>query len=176
MATPKKFPKDPVKRSPTKALNFLEELLWVFERFGISQAKEYVNEVKKELNSVKYSNFSLDEFTPKNPNQLFLIGILPTIFTNTDLFSSNKELAEFSKEILNIDIPRWNKQSRNEIIGQIICSISIADDVQLETIALALKKLQSDNIDTDKFLKIKIQEEKKSWNEIIQILVNNSYA
>lgn len=167
--------KTPQKKMPTKALSFLEELSWLFERFGVVQVKEYVSEIEqklKENSTDSITSTGLEKFSPKNPNQLFLIGILPKIFSDEKLFASNKELAEFSRDILSVSISRWEKRSRYEIIGHIVCNVAIADDFQLKTIAAALRKLQNEDNSED-FLK-KSLEKNMTWNDIIRILLEKN--
>jgi len=160
------------KKIPIKALSFLEELIWLFERFGVGQAKEFVSEIEQQLKGVTSANtasIGLEKYSPKNPNQLFLIGILPRIFSDESLFSSNKELAAFSKEFLKVEITHWGKRSRYELIGHIVCNVAIADDTQLETLASALKKLQHEDNSED-FLKTNLNKN-MTWNDIIRILL-----
>uniref|UniRef100_B8J3W3 Uncharacterized protein n=1 Tax=Desulfovibrio desulfuricans (strain ATCC 27774 / DSM 6949 / MB) TaxID=525146 RepID=B8J3W3_DESDA len=171
-------PKSPTAKSATKdkgsvkKVNFLQELMWVFERYGFSQVKEFISDLERDVSSNIQQEFGLQEFAPKNPNQLFLVGVLPKIFSDAKIFSSNEEIANFSEDILKVKISRWEKKSRLELIGHIVCSTAQADDKKLEQIATALKKLHSGRKDADIFLE-KSRQDKKSWNEIIQLLLQS---
>ena len=61
--------------------------------------------------------------TNKVEKSYSLIGVLPSLLKDKELFPNNAKLAQFSEEVLSLSILRWDKRSRNEIIGLIICEV-----------------------------------------------------
>lgn len=152
-------------------INFFENLCWLLE-------------TNKEINFKKASNY-LREFrnfavhgalTNGTSNNAYdLIGVLPSLLKDNEIFQSNAQLVQFAKEVLALDIPRWEKKSRNEIIGLIICEVEDVNKERLDT----LTKWAS-NILKNKSQIRKMQRKAKttgnlfSWNETIQKLVGEN--
>lgn len=113
------------KKEFDKAINFLEDLCWLLD----SGKKNNYNEIIKIISDIKYSQeYSLSNQSGQNAD--ILIGILPKLLTDTTLFDTNKTLAQFSSEVLGIDILNWHKRSRNEMIGVIICKVQESANVR----------------------------------------------
>jgi hypothetical protein len=88
-----------------------------------------------------------------------------------ELFKTNGDIAEFSESVLKIEIPRFEKRSRFEIIGLIVCEIPRLEDKELAILVNAIEALTGDN---DKLKKVKAEKQKAnfSWNQTIQLLNN----
>ena len=54
------------------------------------------------------------------PNISALVGCLPNLFLDLDLFKTNADIAEFADAVLKIKISRFEKKSRFEIIGIVV--------------------------------------------------------
>jgi len=88
----------------------LKNLLSKLENNVYNLSQNY-NDVHFEtlLNSIKIENEKYD-----------LIGILPKILYSKKIFKSNEDIFNFSKNILNIDVFKNKKISRQHLIGVII--------------------------------------------------------
>ena len=120
------------KSNSLKAERFLKELLWLFNDYR-----------DVDLNDILSNKISdLENYVPKNKNIFFLTGCLPSLFINEKYFPSNSDLYIFCKQYIGITIKRYEKKSRYDLIGQIVCEISqLNDDSKLEKLSLALKEL-----------------------------------
>lgn len=152
-----------------KAIGFIEELSWLLDsRKGIDLKKivSILQDTMHEQNSIE--NFA-KEYRSPNPNKHFLIGVLPKLFQDTRIFPVNESIATFAKEILKINITRYEKRSKYELIGLIVCETESLSDKKLSDLVAALAQIT----DSEEKLE-KIREERKnvnfSWNETIQKL------
>lgn len=158
------------KNKITQVANLIEELSWLLE------TKKYIS-LKEAANIIRESNISTDlskskvaeKYAQKNPNKQFLIGTLPKLLQDSELFKRNSEMLDFAEEVLMLKPSRAGKRSRIEYIGWIICEVSNSNDKELENLVNSLSKI----IEDEKKLK-KIKNAKKmpnfSWNEAIQKL------
>jgi len=154
-----------------KYLNFIEELSWLIDSnkdINLKNATKFISEIRNSSNKVLVNEIPGDEYK--------LIGILPSLMKDVEIFKTNAQLVQFATEVLTLEIPRWEKKSRNEIIGLIICEVEDANKERLNLLA----DWSSDILCNKK----KIQELQKSakstgnmfsWNETIQKLTGNSY-
>lgn len=120
------------------------------------------NEVKAEiydlLNESKlqsitgFNSIVLKQNTGKKTE---IIGLLPSMLFDKNKFKSNQDIAKLARNSLNMEIPFWNKRSRNEIVGVLISMIVAKPDAELELFYEAWKQF--------------IQEEKSTKN-----IVNDS--
>jgi hypothetical protein len=153
-----------------KIRNFLEELTWVISSNSSIDFKNLPKHLSNLL--TKRADTELESCVSENPNIHFLTGVLPRIFINETLFSSNEEIAEFSSTALCVQIPRWSKLNKFEIIGHIVCQVQNLDDFQLKKLVLALEKvLKGDN--RARNLIEKKTDGKRDWNLIIQELTKD---
>lgn len=147
----------------TKAVGFIEDLCWLLD----SQKSINYNDVLNILNQLKSQ---ANEINKTSTNEL--IGILPQLLTDKSLFSSNRALSQFSSEILNIKILNWEKRSRHEMIGVIICKVQenpeIADGISEYMLTNILKN-------KEKIRNYRIEVEKSNnqflWNDAIHKIV-----
>ena len=160
------------KRSKTtikKAIGFLEELSWLLD----SRKDIDLKEVLSILQELAYQQNSIQSFakaykSPK-PNKHFLIGVLPKLFQDTRLFPFNESIASFAKDVLQIDISRFGKRSKYELIGLIVCETESLSDQKLSKLVEALSQITGNE---EKIEKIREERQKVdfSWNETIQKL------
>ena len=146
-------------------INFFEELCWLLD----SNKNINFNNASKNLKTIR--NSIIHGATFENANIVSLIGVLPSLLKDLEIFPSLAQLVQFAKEILGIEISRWDKRSRNEIIGLIICEV---EDTNKERMDILLE--WSNNILNNKKRVQEMQEKAKnegnifSWNETIQKL------
>src|SRR5690606_27194321 len=96
-----------------------------------------------------------------------LVGTLPSFLVDEELFPTNEDIAEFSVSILNIHIPRWQKKSKYELIGHIVCNVNEASPGKISRLLEALDEVLDERGDA----KRKIASDRKSgrsWNQVIQ--------
>lgn len=167
-----------IKRSATtgnkthdarKARKFVEELAWL-----ISMNKDIDFKAIPDLLMLDQSNINkpmqkLSDRTSNNANINFLVGILPGMFTDEKLFASNEDIADFASMTLGVKIPRWEKKSKYELIGHIVCNAVLLDDKGLELLSNALSLLASGDARARKLVSNR-KTEQRNWNEIIQLL------
>ena len=126
--------------------------------------------ISKSLN--QFRNFSVHGGHGKAENDTYeLIGILPSLLKDTDIFPSNIQLVQFAQEVLDLEIPRWEKRSRNELIGLIICEVEEVNKERLGVLAEWSKNILNNKT---KVKKMQNSRSNFSWNETIRELVNNS--
>ncbi|WP_141415216.1 hypothetical protein [Caenispirillum bisanense] len=160
-------------QDPRKFARFIEELHWLLESNRDIDFKYMLKPLLSPENHSNTKSYRFDEFMPDNPNKQMLVGVLPVMFSDERLFPNNEDIADFSATVLNAKIPRWEKKSKYEIIGHIVCHTAEADDQRLEKIARALSKIASGSSGRN-YLIAASRIEKKGWNEIIQELIGET--
>ncbi len=111
------------KKEFEKSINFLEDLCWLLD----SGKNNNYGELIKIISNIKKGN-NLSTQLGQEPDEL--IGILPRLLTDKSLFDTNSDLAQFSSEVLGIEILNWHKRSRNEMIGVIICKVQESEEIR----------------------------------------------
>lgn len=152
-----------------KLTNFLEELSWLMESY---QGLDFHN--LREIRNNLYHMNDMNEVTtslkkPPNANVHYLVGILPSLFLDTKIFNSNSDIAEFASEVLFINIPRWSKKSKFEIIGHILCATTELNDSKVSDLVEALQHVVNGN----EKIKKRLTERKNNgltWNMLIRDL------
>lgn len=146
-----------------QAINFIEELSWLIERkkgVSLTALTEFLREKNNLMNS------SIKVSSKGNSNKHILVGILPELLQNNEIFSNRDDLLDFAEQVFNIKISRKGKRSRTEYIGLIICEISKLNDFQLKEFVNSLSEISGSEIKL-----AAMKEEKKkpnfSWNETI---------
>jgi hypothetical protein len=76
---------------------------------------------------------------------------------------------EFAFEALRLAISRWEKRSRYELIGRIVCETARLDDDRLARLVDALSKVVSNDPSAQGLIRDR-KANKLSWNEVIQLL------
>lgn len=166
-----------MKNSDTKYLKNtamkLENLLWTLKELNpnvLSDALNIINEnIKNESEHYLIKNvyFKENKLEKKNPNKNFLIGVLPNLLQNKDLFPLNEDIYEFAFDALHIKISRYEKRSRYELIGLLVCATNELDESELSYLVTALEKIVDDNDEINKVISSK-KSSSFSWNEAIQ--------
>jgi hypothetical protein len=156
-------------RDPRSVKKFLEELSWVLSSYPNLDFRAIRDVLEKDV--THRASTKLESYASRNPNIHFLIGALPVIFSNEDLFPSNEDIVEFAEGALRLPIPRWGKRSRYELIGLIVCETAQLNDDRLERLVRALSKVIDDPRARAIFRDRKAQ--KLNWNEVIQRLTGD---
>lgn len=150
-----------------EVLGFIEDLCWLLDskrNMNFADVAKMVDDVKKEEQNHKKEN--IDRLSED------IIGILPRLLVDTTLFGSNKMLNQFADEILGIEIKNWEKRSRNEMIGVIICEIQESDNKKRGVSLYLLENILAKKEEISKFQK-KNETEKNPfrWNDVIHNIV-----
>lgn len=114
----------------------------------------------------------LQRFAPRNPNIVYLVGTLPALFMDESIFPSNEDIADFSASALQINIPRWQKKAKFELVGHIVCHAVKLDDMQVANLVRALTFIVDGETDARNILASR-KEHGLSWNEAIQSLLRD---
>lgn len=108
-------------------------------------------------------------YQSSDPNKHFLIGALPRLLLDRELFPSNDDIVEFANMALRIDM-KVEKRARFEIIGKIVCETDLLDETQLTGLVKALERL----VGNSKKIADMVARKKSgsfSWNETLQELL-----
>ena len=159
--------KKPTRRSDPRAIaRFVEELSWLLSSYSDLDFKA-LGDLSSDIALSSRGTRNLFAHGSQQPSARFLVGVLPSLFIDEKLFPSNEDIVEFAQYILDISIPRWQKKSKYELIGHVVCQTEQAPISRLESLVDALNRL------VDKRGKARISAEKQrqsgaSWNEVIQ--------
>lgn len=74
-----------------------------------------------------------------------LIGTIPFLMQNKQIFEKNQDIADFARK-LNIDIPSPEKKKREDIIGRIIFAIASFDSRKISELNFAIRALKKSDI------------------------------
>ncbi|WP_154721149.1 hypothetical protein [Ciceribacter sp. T2.26MG-112.2] len=151
-------------RDVRTAGRFLEELSWLLQSYSHLDFK-----VLGEANFQTAPPESLRKAASSNGNIQFLVGSLPIIFNNVRYFPSNEDIADFANGALGLNIPRWEKRSRYELIGLIVCETAKLDDQRLGRLVEAITRVTQEDPGIDAIVADR-RANSLSWNELIQIL------
>lgn len=156
------------KKKILQAINLVEELSWLLDSKRSVNFKEIVP-LLRSLLETKTSLPDSERFSSPNPNKNYLIGVLPNLFQDEELFKTNIELIDFATNILKIPLSKSSKRSRYEYIGLIVCEVTNLNESDLTNLVSALSKLTGNN---EKLKQIKEEKKKAnfSWNEAIKTL------
>ena len=148
---------------------FIEELSWLLDSYKDLDFKA-LSQIRNEIvHTKKISSNSLPT-SAKAEVARTLVGTLPGLLADSALFPSNENIAKFSLDTLGINIPRWNKKSRNELIGHIVCNTESANKESLEKVVKALDRLLVSSPAERKRVEADVKSG-RSWNEVIQSLL-----
>lgn len=151
-----------------KSISFIEDLCWLLD----SQKNINYTEILKVLGEIKQRKNNL-----LKPSTDELIGILPQLLTDKTLFTTNKSLAQFSDEILGIEILNWHKRSRYEMIGVIICKVQESPQIAAGISTYVLTNILQNKEKIRKYQKeIEKNNDQFLWNDAIHKIVEmNKY-
>lgn len=166
---PPPSPRRKPSRSPDarRLFNFIEELSWLLSSYDAADFKALASLSKEFQHAVELRN-SLTHRSGTVADDP-LVGVLPGLLVDERLFPSNEDIAEFASSLLAIEIPRWSKKSKYELIGHIVCHAHLAPPLRRRKLAEAMQSLV---LDRDLITKKMMTDRKAgaSWNEIIQSL------
>ena len=148
------------KAKENKLIKFAEELSWLMDAYKEFSLEDIL---------VRFIQQRKDNNTPLHglsSNTFYLVGVLPRMFQDKELFENNSDLVVFAKDVLHIELRNSEKKSRMEIIGTIVCNISNDGSENLDSLVAALENI----IDNESRL-AEVRKSRKqpnfSWNAII---------
>lgn len=155
-----------------KASIAIEDLMFAIQKIRPEQLKEVVGALNWfVMDSQSNSRSAVAKtYQSTDPNKRFLIGALPRLLLDRDLFPSNEDITDFAEVALRLEMTRTEKRARHEIIGKIVCETENLDEQQLTDLVRALELIvgNKDRLAT-------MIEKKKlgtfSWNETLQDLL-----
>lgn len=151
-------------RDTRTAKRFLEELSWLLQSYSNLDFKMF-----EEAQFDSKAQSSLQKVASDNGNIHFLVGTLPIIFNNPRYFPGNEDIVEFANGALGLNIARWDKRSRYELIGLIVCETAKLDNRRLGMLVEALTKVTEQDPSAEAIL-VDRKANSLSWNELIQLL------
>lgn len=155
-----------------KASMALDDLVWAIQKINVAQLKNAADLLRVSLSEDSNTSNVARSYKSNNPNKHFLIGVLPRLFQDRELFPQNEDIAEFAATVLHLEFSRTGKRSRYEIIGKVICETDTLDDTKLFTLVQALEQLVGDK---DKLAQMIVKKKAGSfsWNETLQDLLKD---
>lgn len=171
--TANKSVRRPAKRSEPRTLfKFVEELSWLLSSYDDLDFKALGNLTEEISRSQRATaNIRNHSSHTRTPTSQLLVGTLPGLLKDESLFPTNEDIVEFSFMTLDISITRWQKRSKYELIGHIVCHADAASQEKLDRLVRILNSIMSDKGETKRDL----QEQRRSglsWNEVIQKLLS----
>ncbi len=151
------------KNKEKRLMNFAQELSWVFESFKDVSFKDIYDFFQQQ--DIVDTNHTLSDDTQ------YLVGVLPKLFQDKDLFPNKEDIIEFSEVVLNLHLSRAAKRSKIEYIGMIVCEVSNSNSIQLNRLVEALEKILGNEKQMLAVKKAR-KEPDFSWNETIAKLGN----
>ncbi|WP_394174799.1 hypothetical protein [Thalassotalea litorea] len=150
-------------------LRFLEEFSWLMDSYSKVDFKNVAYLIKSASDDKSDAKDAVGNYESENPNKHFLIGALPALFLDTELFKRNQDIADFSKSVLGIELKRFGRSSRADVIGRVICSTVELDDEGLDVLVRALSVLAGNKERTKQILRTKDGSD-FNWNFVINEL------
>jgi len=174
--TPKgKRPPKPTRRGDSRTLTkFVEELSWLMSSYEDLDFRA-LGELASDLRRTDRAALTLHErvSSKRMPAANFLVGVLPKLFTDVKLFPTNEDIVEFAQSILTINLTRWEKKSRYELIGLIVCQTEKSTEHKIDLLIQALAAM----VDERSSARSAVANQRRagaSWNEVIQRLISES--
>lgn len=160
-------------QDPNKFKSFLEEMSWLLASYSNVDFKKMPDVINKYFTTVSKPGAAIGHYVSDNPNKHFLVGVLPRLFIDESLFSTNEDIAQFAKTVMKVNLQRYNKKSRYDLIGTIVCATNNLDDYELGELVRALDLLTKKS-DKVKNLILRRRKENYGWNAIIQELAREN--
>jgi hypothetical protein len=148
--------------------NFLEELSWLLEKKRTLPLKE-ISSYLRDIENINEYPLKLSSKNDDNKHSRFLVGVLPSLFLDEELFKSRDEILDFAETVLYLPISRSSKRSRTEYIGWIVCEVAKMNDSRLFELVSELENIISDDYKIKEVKKAK-KEPNFSWNDTIKKL------
>lgn len=164
--------KNSLKKDIKTLTNFLDEFSWIVEKYKDIDLNQLNKQLLENLDNRRTNNLSLF-YSEENSNKNYLIGVLPRLLQDKELFEKNMDLVSFSKA-LGIEVKFGEKRSRYEIIGAMLCQISELNDENLDKVVVAIEAINNDQTLLKNLKYLKKNEVNYDWNLIIQELNSGS--
>lgn len=153
----------------------IEDLLFVIQRVRPEQLQAAISALNLVvMDSKSHAKSAVAKsYQSADPNKRFLIGALPRLLLDRDLFPSNDDIVDFAKVALRLEMTRTvEKRARHEIVGKIVCETDTLDEQQLTDLVKALELI----VGNKDRLAVMIEKKKSgtfSWNETLQDLLRS---
>jgi len=151
------------------AIDFIEELSWLLDSKRKLKLSDIPFILRKQLQTNDTVVGAAKKYASPNPNIHYLIGVLPRLFQDKNIFPKNDDIASFANDVLGVDITRVDKRSKYELIGMVVCECNQLDDAKLEEMVDALA-LITGSAEKIKRLTAERKNTGFSWNETIRKL------
>ena len=148
------------KTNLSQTANFIEEFAWFL------QSKKNINleEAAQILRDISSNGKANGSPPPSKANEL--VGILPFLFQDKDLFKQNKDIIDFAENLFGISITRQDKRTRYELIGLVVTEVTKLDKKELNKLIDSLSLISNDAKKLKEIKKAK-KDINFSWNEAI---------
>lgn len=105
------------KNKINQIANYLEELSWLIEsnkNISFKEISSLIRDLSYERNN--FSHFNSSNLENEQSGKTFLVGILPKILQDTELFKSNSDMLDFAEQVLQLKPSRAAKRSKMNIL------------------------------------------------------------
>lgn len=159
------------KNDPQDLARFIEEFSWLLRSFDdvdLSALSNLAHQIQvQSLEAKRLKELSTNEDTVRT-----LVGFLPSFFTNLTLFPTNEDIVEFAHAALGLPLTRWQKKSKYEIIGQIVCHTNEASLEKIQRLSGLIDEMRDEKTSVRKGIEMD-RSLGQSWSEVIARLYNN---
>lgn len=149
----------PNTNKDNKTLKFLKELSWLLETYKDISIQDVINLVESKKSELSQT------YHLQNDTQ-YLVGVLPQIFQDEELFPKKEDILDFADQVLGISLNIKTKRSRIEYIGNILCEVS-SNNANHKRLVEQLENLLENESQMKEFKKRKKEEPNFSWNDTI---------
>ena len=156
-------------RNLRRFARFLEEMSWLMANYIDLDFRDLSMMLHDRLEDLSKAEEKVSSLVSSNPNKHFLVGVLPRLFVDKSLFPTNDDIAQFALSVMDVKIPRYNKKSKYELIGHVLCQTNDLNDIRLNKLVKALAVLAEGDDRAKKLIKER-KEQSFGWNAIIQEL------
>lgn len=150
-----------------QAAEVLEEVLWLLDSKRGTSLRELPTVLRRQLDENSDLTAVAGQYASPNPNKHFLIGVLPRLFQDTTLFPSNEDIAEFAQTVLGVPISRFEKRSKYELIGFIVCETNDLDEEKLSHLVRSLADITGSEEKLQRVVEAR-RDGGLNWNEAIR--------
>lgn len=157
------------KNKIKEAANFVEELSWVLEKKKKDLSLKDISNILRDISYIEENHNRLLTKSSSSPSSQYLVGVLPSLFLDEELFKNNSDLIDFAESVLDLSISKASKRSRTEYIGFIVCEIAKISSSKLSELEISLENIIGDSYKISQVKKAK-KEPNFSWNDTINKL------
>lgn len=114
-----------------------------YNNLSKKQLVEVLENLKRILDGEDFREGTLfyDSINNQQSDLESLIGTIPFLLQNKDIFEKNQDIADFAKN-LGVYIPSPEKKKKEDIIGRIIFAIAKFDSKRISELNVAIKSLK----------------------------------